>query len=346
MWARQPFSSVEDMDTERRPPRKATTQPDAGDRIAAFLDAQQRVLDRYRVAAQRRYVEVPTTGGQAQVLVSGQGPAVVMVIGGAVPAAFWIPLMAKLTGRTLYAIELPGFGLTDPTAYHPETLRRTAVDYLTGILDVLGLGPSDFVTQSMGSLWTAWLAADRPGTVRSQVMVGCPAFFLDTSAVLPFRLASVPGLGPMLMAVQRPSAKGAVHVMKMVGEDPTGLGELRDVLLAAQRLPTYTPSLLALMRAVMRWTRPRPQTVTTPDQLGRISHPVRLIWGERDTFGRPEAGRRIAELIPDADVHVLPGGHAPWFHHAELVAELARDHLEAHSACTSSSAEHSKENRP
>jgi pimeloyl-ACP methyl ester carboxylesterase len=69
--------------------------------------------------------------------------------------------------------------------------------------------------------------------------------------------------------------------------------------------------------------------VTTPDQLRRISHPVRLIWGERDSFGKPEAGHRIAELIPGADLRVVPGGHAPWFHHAGQVAELAREHLEA-----------------
>ena len=317
------------MNTDDIRTRRTDPSRDPGGSVAGFLDAQQRVLDRYRVTAQRRYVEVPTTGGQAQVLVVGQGPPLVMVIGGAVPAAFWIPLMAKLPGRTLYAIELPGFGLTAPTAYHPATLRRTAVNYLAGVLGALGLGASQFVTQSMGSQWTTWLAADRPGTVATQVMVGCPAFFLDTSAVLPFRLASVPGLGSLLMALQRPSATGAERVMRMVGEDPTGLDEIRDVLLAAQRLPTYTPSLLALMRAVMSSTRPRPEIVTTPDQLRRISHPVRLIWGERDSFGKPEAGHRIAELIPGADLRVVPGGHAPWFHHAGQVAELAREHLEA-----------------
>ena len=315
------------MDTDHIQTGRAVRSRHAGDSVADFLDAQQRVLDRYRVTAHRRYVTVPT-GGQAQVLVAGQGPPLVMVIGVGVPAAFWIPLMARLPDRTLYAIELPGFGLTDPITYYPATLRRSAVDYLDGILDVLGLESSQFVTQSMGSQWTAWLAADRPGTVRSQVMVGCPAFFLDTSAVLPFRLASVPGLGSRLMALQRPSVRTAEQVMRSVGEDPTGLGELRDLLLATQRVPTYTPSLLALMRAVMSWTRPRPAVVTTTDQLRGIGHPVRLIWGEQDRFGRIGAGRRIAELIPDADLHVVPGGHAPWFHHADLVAGLAREFLE------------------
>ncbi|MGB7819624.1 MAG: alpha/beta hydrolase [Ornithinibacter sp.] len=131
--------------------------------------------------------------------------------------------MARLPGRTLYAIELPGFGLTDPTAYHPDTIRRSAVDYLGGVVDALGLGSSEFVTQSMDSQWTTWLAAE---------------------------------------------------------------------------------------------------------QLRRIHHLVRLIWGEDDAFGRPDAGRRMAELLPDADFHVVPGGHAPWFHQADTVAGLTREFLE------------------
>ena len=105
------------MDTHLIRTRPAAPARDASNAVSAFLDAQQRVLDRYRVDAQRRYVDLPTTGVQAQVLVAGEGPPLMMVIGGAVPAAFWAPLMAKLPGRTLYAIELPGFGLTDPTTY-------------------------------------------------------------------------------------------------------------------------------------------------------------------------------------------------------------------------------------
>jgi 2-hydroxy-6-oxonona-2,4-dienedioate hydrolase len=297
--------------------------------IADYLAALHRLLDRYELDADRRYVTVGDTGRTAQVLVAGEGPPLVLVIGGGVPAAFWVPLMARLPRHRLHAIELPGFGMTDPTAYSPTTLRRTAVSHLTGILDALGLGPVPFVTQSMGSQWATWLAAEQPARVQRQVMMACPAFFLDTTAVLPFRVASVPGLGPLLLSLQKPSTKSAAASLRMVGEDPTGLEELRDMMLATQRLPTHTSSLLALMRSVMSWTRPRPGIVTSASQLRRVRHPVRLIWGERDPFGSVAAGRRIADLIPEADLHVVPGGHAPWFHQTDRVAELTTEFLEA-----------------
>ncbi len=317
----------------RSEPTPATASPasiSADTAATAFLEAQQRVLDAYGVDAERRVVDVPSAG-RAQVLVSGEGPPLVMVIGGAVPAAFWAPLMARLQGYTLHAVELPGFGLTEPVAYRAGTVRRTAVDYLSGVLDALGLARADFITQSMGSQWTTWLSLEHPERVRSQVMMGCPAFFLDTTAIVPFRLASVPGLGRLLMAAQKPSVASTERIIRAVGEDPAGIPELRDVLLAAQRVPAYTPSMLALMRASMRWTRPRPEVVTGAEELRRIEHPVRLVWGRDDTFGRIDSARRMAECIPDADLHVLLGGHAPWFHQAETAAALTQEFLSAHA---------------
>jgi 2-hydroxy-6-oxonona-2,4-dienedioate hydrolase len=316
------------MSTHARQSSDLTSTRTAGDPVDGFLAALGALLARYRLVAERRYLQVGDTGRTAHVLVSGDGPPLVLVIGGAVPAAFWVPLMAQLRGRRLYAIELPGFGLTDPATYTPATLRRTAVDHLAGILDDLRLGPAPFVTQSMGSQWTNWLAEEEPGRVQRQVMIACPAFFLDTEAIPPFRLASLPGLGRLLMTLQRPSTKNAERMLRAVGESPDGLEELRDVMLATQRLPSYTPSLLALMRSVMSRTRPRPQIVTTANELRDVRHPVRLIWGERDPFGTVGAGQRIADLVPDADLHVVPGGHAPWFHQAERVGRLTHEFLE------------------
>lgn len=315
------------MSSSRTFPRGRSAEATARS-VTHFLDAQQRVLDRYGVTAERRFV-TPTGDGCAQVLVAGEGPPLPMVIGGTIPAVFWAPLMAQLPGRTLYAIELPGFGFTDPAAYHHTTLRRTAVAFLGGVLDALGLDTVDIVSHSMGSQWTSWLAAAQPGRIQAQVMIGCPAFFLDTSAPLPMRLASVPGLGPVLLSIAQPSPTGAAEQMlKGVGEDPQGLREIRDVLVAAQQLPTYADSMLTLMRAVMSWTRPRRAVAHGADQLGRLTHPVRLIWGERDPFGRLQSGRRAAALMPEASFHLVPGGHAPWLHHADVVAGLTREFLD------------------
>lgn len=285
----------------------------------AFEEAQARVLARYGVEARPRFVDVTAIGGRAQVLVAGEGPPLVLVIGGTTPAALWGPLMARLPGRTLYAMDLPGFGLTTSADFRPETYRETAVGFLGDLLDALGLASCAFVTHSMGSLWTLWLAHERPGAVQRQTMVGCPALVLGSAAPWPMRLASVPRLGPRLVAARPPSAAQVEQVIRMVGEDPAGLAEIRDVLLACERLPGYAGQVAGMMRSVMSWTRVRPEMVTGPAELRDVAHPVQLVWGRQDPFGPPGIGRRCAELLPDAHLAVVPGGHAPWLHGADAV---------------------------
>jgi poly(3-hydroxyoctanoate) depolymerase len=57
------------------------------------------------------------------------------------------------------------------------------------------------------------------------------------------------------------------------------------------------------------------ETDLTPE-LCRITQPVLLLWGDADPFSPPAVGRRLLELLPDAQLHIVPGG----------THDLARDH--------------------
>ncbi|GAB88735.1 alpha/beta fold hydrolase [Gordonia rhizosphera] len=298
--------------------------------VDEFLQAQHRLLERFGVRAESRFLDVPAIGGRAHVLVTGDGPPLIMVIGGLIPAAFWAPLMPQLPGHTLYAVDLPGFGLTDPVDYPKQPLRPLVVEFLAQLLDGIGCRRAPFVTQSQGSLWSTWLSLDRPGSVVAQVMAGCPAHVLGTTAPAPMRLMSIPGIGRTMLRLQPPSAQQADRVFAAVHEDVSGLGEIRDVLVACERLPAYADSFLGLMRAVMRLGRVRTEISLTGPQLRQVDHPVQLIWGENDPFGSSEVAHRAATFLPDAELHLVPSGHAPWFHHAELVGQLVTRFLGEH----------------
>lgn len=299
--------------------------------VQEFMRAQSRLLSRLGIQAESRFVDVPAIAGRAHVLVSGEGPPVMMVIGGGIPAAMWAPLMAQLEGFTLYAVDLPGFGLTDPVRYTTEGLRTLAVSFLEQVLDGLDLNQPVFVSNSMGALWTTWLALDRPQRVAAMVQVGCPALMLGTSAPVPMRLLSVPTIGRLLLRLQPPSPQQADREAVMVREDFSHLPELRAVLVAFEKLPTYAPAWLGLLHSAIRLRGARPKVTLTAEQLAQLRQPVQIIWGERDPFGSPAVGRRAAAIIPNADLHIVPGGHAPWFRGAEQIARTATPFLRKHS---------------
>lgn len=62
--------------------------------------------------------------------------------------------------------------------------------------------------------------------------------------------------------------------------------------------------------------------------LSQITVPVLLIWGDADPISPPAVGERLADMLPDAHLHVIAGGtHDVAHDHPDEVAALIRTHL-------------------
>lgn len=307
--------------------------------VSEYRSAQERMLDRHGVEAESRFVDVPLLAGRAHVLVAGDGPPVMMVIGGGMVAAMWAPLMAELDGFTLYAVDLPGHGLSDPTTYRTTTLRSTAVGFLEQLLDGLGLDEPALIGNSMGGTWSSWFALDRSERASVLSLIGCPALILGTSAPLPMRISTIRPLRHLIERLQPPSAKQVDRLAAMAGEDFSDLPELRDLFVAYEKLPDASHQILAMHRAALGLRGSWPEVQLNEPELARLTQPVQLIWGENDPFGSPAVGQQAAEIIPDADFHRVGGGHGPWFTQSDVVGPLVTNFLREHTTANSSNDE-------
>lgn len=309
--------------------RKAANIP-----VREFEQAQRAVLARFGVDAESRFIDIPAIDGRAHVLVAGDGPPVVVFNGIGCPAAMWAPLMPELRGYRLFAIDRPGAGLTDGTMSATSTLRRQSVSFLEQALDALKLERPAFLANSMGSLWTIWLALDRPERVAASVHVGTPALILGTSAPLPMRLLSTRLLGPLLTRLEPPSVKRMDQTAAMVHVELHREPEVRQVMVESEKMPSASATFLSLLNACVRLRGARPKVALTAEQLSQLRHPVQLIWSDDDPFGKVEVGQQAAEVIPDADLHVVAGGHAPWVNAPKPVGQLATAFLDERYAAS------------
>lgn len=309
------------------------TQCKASDARGAAMDdenfskAQGAVLDRCGIVAEERWVEVSVTGGRAHVLVSGDGRPVVMLNGIGVPAAMMAPLMAGLDGVTRYAIDLPGYGLTDITPNFADDLRANAVRFLSEVLDGLGLDRPVIIANSLGSLWASWLAIDRPERVAALVHIGCPAIVLDTSAPLPMRLLSVRPLGQLMMKLQPPSRRQVAQLAKIVHEHPLP-PDIAALVLATEQLDNFEQAFLTMLNQLLRLRGSRSGLALTAEQLAQIEAPTLLVFAADDPMGAASVGERVADALADAELHVIDGGHAPWLHHVDQVIPVVSAFLE------------------
>ena len=286
-----------------------------------FSNAQAAVLAHYEIAAEERWVDVPVVDGQAHVLVTGDGPPVVWLNGIGVPAAMLAPLMSRLDGVTQYAVDLPAFGLTDTTPDFADDLRANAVRFLLDVFDGLGLDRPIVVANSLGSLWASWLAIERPDRVAALAHIGCPAIVLDTSAPLPMRLLSARPFGRLMMRLQPPSKRQVEQLAQMVHEHPLP-PVIARLILETERLEHFEDAFLATLHRLVRLRGSRPETALTADQLAQIQTPTLLVFGADDPMGGAPIGERVSDLMADAELHIVDGGHAPWLHHADQIGPL------------------------
>jgi len=234
----------------------------------------------------------------------------------------------ELQGFRIHALELPGFGLSDPLPLSSKTLRTQAVQFLDATLAELGLESAAIVANSMGALWAIWLALDRRRRVSSLTRIGCPALILGTAAPAPMRLMSARPLGRLVLALQRPSPGRVERMLASVGVDLSGDPELRDLVVAMQLRPSFAPAWLDLLHAAIRVRGARPSAAIGAAELARLTQPVLLIWGERDPFGAVAVGEQVVKIVANAELHVLPGGHAPWLSSRDETARLVIEFLE------------------
>jgi pimeloyl-ACP methyl ester carboxylesterase len=141
--------------------------------VERYRELQSEVLDYYQVKATSRFVDIARPAMRVHVLEAGEGEPVVLFHGGDGEGLNWAPLIGTLQHRAhVFAVDRPGFGLSDAFDYSTVDVRRHASDFTASLLDALGLESATLVGGSMGGFFVLVTAIDRPERVRRLVLSG------------------------------------------------------------------------------------------------------------------------------------------------------------------------------
>lgn len=296
-------------------------------RTQAFEAAQAALLAEYGVVAKERRIRLADPPLSVHVLEAGAGEPVLLVHGSGMSAATWTPLLARLRSRRAVAVDLPGFGLSDPHDYRGRSLRCHAVSQLSSILDALGLDRAPIVGTSLGAMWALCFALDEPKRVSAVVGLGVPAVALAGMRSDPFfRAMTLPWLGKLVARIPPPPTTATTRraTAKVLGHDALDRtpDAFFEVVRAGMRMPGWRQAMSTHLNLALRAGRQRPENILADDELRRIAAPVLLIWGADDVYGAPQIADRALKLIPDARIEVLAGGHVPFLNDAERCATL------------------------
>ncbi len=223
----------------------------------------------------------------------GDGPPLLLCSGLGASFELWEPLRREFRGVPTIAFDAPGVGGSD-TPRCPPTLRGIAAT-INGLLDELDVDEADVLGVSWGGAVAQELARRHPGRVRRLVL----------AATTPGMIA-VPGDPRALAILATPLRYWSPSYFERVAPSLYG-GEILDDAALLQRqawlrfnhqvgLRGYVWQLLA----ARRWT--------SLPWLHRLEQPTLVLTGDADPIIPVVNGRILAARIPNATLHVVPGG--------------------------------------
>jgi pimeloyl-ACP methyl ester carboxylesterase len=296
---------------------------------ASFIDLQEQLLAYYGVDATSRYVDLERPALRAHLLEAGHGEPVVIVHGGDGEAVNWAPLMAVLQDQFhIYAVDRPGFGLTDRFDYRGVSIREHASDFMASLLDALELPSATLIGGSFGGYFCMTTALDQPRRVRTLVLVGMPVGVSRSLSLIVRLLAGIPGAARVLMKRaatmkgQRTQYEHEFHI------DPDSVPDLYfRARIAGVRRPGAQDTFAQVFRQIggLRGINPE---FYLGDDLPRLKQPTLFIWGDKDDMAPLEDGRAVSERMRDSAFVVLEGtGHFPFLEAPEETGRLIVDFL-------------------
>jgi pimeloyl-ACP methyl ester carboxylesterase len=236
----------------------------------------------------------------------------------------------------LIAVDLPGFGLTNPVG-RSTTVAANAALLHRFLTEVVG-EPAVLVGNSMGGMIAIRHAAAYPDTVTALVLLD-PALPVALG-VLPdpivtrmFALYAVPTLGAWLMARERARITAYEQVMRVYrlccvdpNRVPPQLIEATAALAERRRqVPGLDAAFLAAARSILRVTANRAAYWAT---MRAIQAPVLLLHGESDRLVPVASARAAAARNPSWAFTTFPGiGHVPQVEAPDLTAARILDWL-------------------
>ena len=295
-----------------------------------YAECQGRLAVECGVDAESRVVD--TDAGRVHYLVAGdlEGEPVVLLHGAGTHAVTWLPLVPALADDyRVYVPDRPGRGLSAAPSYRGRDLREFLVGYLLELFDDLGLDRPHVVGNSLGGQQAFLLAIDHDRVDRLP-LVGAPGG-LSREYPLVFRLLTMHGVSRLLYWLNArgdPLANARESVDRFVVDDSEVPGAFYETLAAAASLPGRAESLRSLNLEQGSFGRMHP-VFDISDEVVDIGRPTLFLWGSEDVLWPPEAGRPVADRMPDATLHALPDhGHMPWLEPGEDVARRVRSFLD------------------
>ncbi|WP_235534724.1 alpha/beta fold hydrolase [Nocardioides sp. Soil777] len=276
---------------------------------------------------QARVQHVTIHGHRRAYVVTGSGPALLLLHGLGCDHTTWAPVIDSLARRyTVIAPDLLGHGESD----------KPRADYSVGgyangmrdLLTVLGIDRVSVVGHSFGGGVAMQFAYQFPERTERLILVGSGGLGPEVTPAI--RAITTPGFHQAMGLLTLPGVRH-VGTAGMRALAATGVRATRDLTELADiydsfKDPRTRAAIRHVVRAVVDW---RGQIVTMADRAYLTeAMPMCVVWGRNDQVIPVRHAGNAAALAPSARVEIIPNaGHFPHKDHPQRFVKIVNDFI-------------------
>ena len=283
-------------------------------------------------AIQETYTRVDSV--RTRILRSGKGRPIVLIHGGGPANAAdvtWGRLMPRLgeIGEVI-AFDQIGFGLTAPSAGADISIEARA-RHAVALVDMMDINDATLVGHSQGGFIATQIALAEPRRVRALVLVSsgttAPSGNMQNDGTYSphvahiIRFSDEPTFGNYLRIKRGMSARPETV-------DPDVLLPYYERFMAGDGLAWYVKGTENALRDNPDSYADLHKRFIEPSLTELRRFETCIIWGRDDQFAYTARGMRLADLLPTAEVHLIPKvGHTPMWDAPEAFLGILMDFI-------------------
>lgn len=259
----------------------------------------------------------------------GAGPAVILLHGSGPGATGWsnfspnIPSLA--TRHRVIALDLPGWGKSDPLDPMVEHRQRAQAEAVQLLMDELGLERVSLVGNSMGGGVAMQFAVEYPDRIDRCVAMGAGIFPGPgvVNIMTPSGLSD--GLQIIIETYRDPSPENFRRLLHVMVYDPSFVTDelLAQRSQAALANREHLRNFLKPFDAGYGYSRPAPDAGELYGRFLQMKTPCLFIHGRDDRVVHMESSMRGVAVIPNSSMHLVNRcGHWTQLEHAALFNRL------------------------
>ena len=247
-----------------------------------------------------KYTEID--GLRVHYWVQGQGDPIVLIHGLGGWIYSWRGNIGALSqSHQVYALDLPGFGLSDKLANWDHSMTHQA-QFVNDFMAHFEIERATVIGNSMGGGIALELAAQYPDRVARLVLIDSVAY-LDIEVPPWAEWLSRSSAGLSLAHFFMPHFETVKRYLQGIYADPE---RVTDEITWGYYFPLTMPGVLEAGLAMTRTLR----FTVEREYLQRVDQPAWLIWGAQDRVVPLSQGERLAYDLQNATLIVLPdAGH-------------------------------------